>query len=139
MTTENEILQTVDEARSRANSELAEFPSQHKFEMAEVFKDRSGNETKVLIIETDKPGLLGEYMDYGNPFSYQTDGDLKEEKGAIGRYMRFMSNIDLERRGAMEAVGWSAISKAREVVRGFFILRLVSELPEVSTGKPDAS
>ena len=40
-----------------------------------------------------------------------------------------MSNIDLTKDENLKAIGWSVLPQARDVVKGFFMLRLVLDLP----------
>ena len=116
------------DAHSAAKKEMDEFESVQSFAMASEATDINGELTRVLIVDTDREGVIGEYMENGSPFELTEKGVSDPDKKLISHYLRFMSNVDLSDPEVQKAVGWSAIGKAREMVAGFFMLRLVSEL-----------
>lgn len=113
-----------------AKRELADYPSEHRFEMAGQCDDRAGNPVEVLIVNTDPPGFLGLIMDLGNPYSFGEEG-VKEDRAKLRAWLVAMANVDLTQPDVQQAVGATALMKARKVVEGFFMLSLVSSADDL--------
>lgn len=113
-----------------AQKELDALDTVKEFATVEEVVDKDGTPTRVLEIDLDRVGVLGLFMDVGQPFSVQGNGDLQENPKKISQYMDFMANIDLSDDDNLKKIGWSAMSKARGMVRDFFILRLASDISE---------
>lgn len=119
--------------QDEAKTTLDEYGTLHRFEMAGQCKDLAGNETKVLEIDLDCDGILDLFMDIGPAYSFvpgvevAPDARVKKDAAKFKRYMQKMANVDLSDSEVTKAVGWSALGQAREVVDGFFMLRLVSD------------
>ncbi len=112
---------------------LDKFPTIHQFAIKSECLDKDGNKTKVLIIDTDKKGYIGKFLQLGNPYSVYADEDNKDVKTnedgeKLAKYVQFMANIDLEENA--EAIGLQAMAQARNVVSDFFSLVLVSAMKE---------
>jgi hypothetical protein len=122
----------ISAMQAEAAKDLEQFETIQKFEMAGECTDKNGEKTRVLIVDTDADGILGLFMEIGQPFSFSATGDIKEDSAKVRKFMAHMSNVDLSDGAVQKAVGWAALGKAREVARAFFMLRLVSDLNVVS-------
>ena len=126
-------LQEFREYQDEAKVTLDGYGTLHRFEMAGQCKDKFGNETRVLEIDLDCEGILDLFMDIGPAYSFIPGVDIapedrvKKDTAKFKRYMQKMANVDLSDSEVTKAVGWSALGQAREVVDGFFMLRLVSD------------
>lgn len=109
--------------QSEAQKELDEMDMVQKFELTEVLTDKSGEKTKVLEIDLDKKGIIGMILRSGNPVSYDSKGEISISDESLIKYVEFMSNIELTDDN-LDLIGWT-ITKAREAIKGFFMLRLV--------------
>lgn len=126
----------IQKMKTMAEKDMKSFEPVQSFEIPTECEDKEGESTRVLIIDTDKEGILGLFMEHGQPFSFGHDGQIKEDNKKLSLYFNFMSNIDLTNSDNLKAIGWNTLPKAREVVRNFFMLRLVLDLNVVQeTGK----
>lgn len=124
-----DALKQANEAREFAIAELAEFDTVQTFEILEAVADKNGEFTKVITLSTDADAVIELFMFEGNPFSVDTaEAGIAENKPLIVEFLRAMSNIDLTDQTNLKSIGWSGISKAREAVRSFFMLRFISDL-----------
>lgn len=124
-----DALKQASEAREYAIAELAEFEAVQNFEMADAASDKNGELTKVLTLDTESDAVIELFMFEGNPFSIDAaEGGIDESKPLIVEFLRAMSNVDLTDSSILKSIGWSGISKAREAVRSFFMLRFISDL-----------
>lgn len=125
--TKEQALKTAHEAKEEAAKQLENFPSVHEIAIKGQVADKSGNQTKVLVVDFDKEGFIGLFLKHGNPFSMGAKG-IVEDSDKLVKYVEFMSNIDLTKQTNLKEVGLKAVSKARGLVSDFFTLTLVSEL-----------
>lgn len=131
-----EVKASVAKFKKEADDMLDSMGTVHKFEMNGVCSDKQETDTQVLIIDTDRKGVLGMYMRQGQPVTLGASGEMTLNEDKLFHYLNFMSNVDLENEDNHEAIGWAAISKAREVVRAFFTLRLASSFgDDIATAK----
>lgn len=123
------------EFRNAAKDQLDALPSVHRFEMAGECADKHGELTRVLEIDLDCEGVLGLFMDIGQPYEFVFDKDaapedrIKKNAAKFKRFFAAMSNVDLDEPANLRAVGRSALSKARGAADGFFQLTLVVDSP----------
>lgn len=125
---EQKAIDSFVDAHKQASQEMKEFETVQTFAMASECVDKNGELTRALIVDTDRAGVIGEFMENGSPFEVTEKGVSEPDKKLISHYLRFMSNVDLSDPDNQAAAGWSAVGKARDMVAGFFMLRLVSEL-----------
>ncbi len=131
---QNPQLEALDDAREfteTARTTLAEFDKVQTFEMAGIATGKSGEETKVLIIDTDR--AIMSYLEGGNPFEFDETGH-KTDKPLLAQYVREMANINLTDVDSLKQCGLSAIEKARAMVASFFMLSMVAamEIPDLA-------
>lgn len=123
------------EFRKSAQEQLDALPSVHRFEMAGECADKHGELTRVLEIDLDCEGVLGLFMELGQPYEFVFDKDaapddrVKKNPAKFKRFFTAMANVDLDDPANLKAVGRSALAKARGVADGFFQLTLVSDSP----------
>lgn len=136
----NEALKVLNGVRDDAQRELDALDSIKQFAMVGECEDKNGELTRVLILDTDADGILGLFMELGQPYSFVTDVDvpaderIKKNGAKFQRYFQEMVNIDLTDKANLRAIGWGALGQAREYVDGFFMLRLVCDTQlELST------
>lgn len=116
--------------QEEAKKDYDKFPTSHEIELPVEVDDKDGEPTRVLIIETDKAGMIGMFMDNGNPISFNATAEeesakVEIDKGMIRSYTEFMANVDLSDEETLEKIGLGPIAKVREIVNNFFMLRLV--------------
>lgn len=121
------------EFRNEAQKQLDDMPSVHRFAMASECLDKHGEMTRVLEIDLDSEGLLGLFMEVGQPYEFVFDKDaderVKKNHAKFKRFFAAMSNVDFDDPANLKAIGRSALSKARAVADGFFQLTLVCDSP----------
>jgi hypothetical protein len=120
-------LKDASEFATFAKRELAEFEKLQTFEMTGIATDKNGEETKVLMINTDADSVIEMFMIEGNPFE-AGEGVLNQDKPLLAEYVRAMSNIDLTDAENLKLAGMNAISQARGMVAGFFMLSMIASL-----------
>lgn len=125
--TKEQAFAEAQKAKDAATKQLDEFQNFHEIAIKGQVADKDGNQTKVLVIDFDKEGFIGLFLQLGNPFSMGPEG-IAENSEKLVKYVEFMSNIDLTIKENQKEVGLKAISKARSLVSDFFTLTLVSEL-----------
>ncbi|MEP2736734.1 MAG: hypothetical protein ABJP34_10600 [Erythrobacter sp.] len=107
-------------------------------ELAEPCLDKNGKQADVLVIDTDPAGMIGEYLKRGNPFTIAKNGEIQEDAAALGGWLGVMSNIDLTDDVTRHAVGFTALQKARDIVRAYFWATAgIDERENPRTGKID--
>jgi hypothetical protein len=130
---QKEALAAFDAMQKEALVQLGEAKGEHRFEMVGECLDKAGEKTRVLIIDTDRPGSLGLYAERGNPFEPDlTTGKMEEDKESSTAFLRFMANVDIKNDDVLQAVGFTALGQARTAVRNFFMLQRVSEIKRVA-------
>lgn len=125
--TKEQALKAAREAQETATEQLSRFQSLHEIKIKGQVEDKSGNQTKVLVLDFDKEDFIGFFLKQGNPFSMGPEGIIENSEKVV-KYVEFMSNIDLTKKANLKAVGLAAVSKARGLVADFFMLTLVSDL-----------
>lgn len=122
-----QAVESLKGIKGHAKDELASFESVQTFEMESEANDRNGEPTKALVVDIKAKGVMALFVKTGNPFSLTEDG-VSEDSDKLLQYLNLMVNIDLESDEALEAAGIEAIDSAREMVRGYFIMRAMSGL-----------
>lgn len=123
----------MEQFKQASRQQLEAMGTLHRFEMAGECTDLGGELTRVLEIDTDAEGILGLFMELGQPYSFVMDKDVapedrvRKDGAKFQRYLQAMANVDLSDKAVLKAVGWSALARAREVADGFFMLRLVCD------------
>ena len=82
-------MQKLAEIKKDAQKDMDDFQNVQKFEIASECLDKQGQPTKVLIIDTDTQGILGMFMENGQPLSFDLVGAAKEDKALLAEYMDF--------------------------------------------------
>lgn len=134
---QKKALKAVKDSQKEAKEDYESYPKLSSFECEGEVTDKNGEATKVLLVQTDRKGMIGFYLDNGNPLEFNPkSGEVNTDKALLRQYVNFMSNIDLEDEDNLEAIGIGATAKAREFVSNFFMLRLVLDMSvERETGE----
>lgn len=90
------------------------------FKMESCCQDKQDRDVDCLVIDPDPVGIVGEYIRCGNPFWIDDDNEVAQNDDLISHYFNFMSEIDLTVDDNLVAVGYDALSEARETVRLIF-------------------
>lgn len=114
-----------------AEQELSKFKTVHEFPIQGECKDRNGELTRVLILNTDPEGIVEMDMLYNNPAKFDmAKGELQFDRPLLEEYMALLLNIDLSNDDNKKAVGWKARGKALKRAESFFTLGAASLLPD---------
>lgn len=124
-------LKEYEEARKESIEAINNFDTSQQFEMSEEAEDKNGKLTRVLVIDTDRSGILSLMARLGNPCSVEPEKEgLTWDDDLLFKYFNAMSNIELTDAN-LKLIGRKAVLSARNMVTNFFTLLVVSELPEV--------
>lgn len=124
-----------------ARRELEAMTTAHRFAMVGECRDKHGDLTRVLEIDTDAEGILGLFMEIGQPYTFSLEKDvlpedrMKKDNAKLNKFLAVMANVDLSDKEVLKAVGWTALAGARSIADSFFTLRLVADTQlELGTG-----
>lgn len=82
--------------------------------------DKNGSAVSALRIDPDPPGIVGEYIRHGNPYAIGAGSAVECDEDMLLHYLNLMSDINLMDDNNLAAIGFDALSKAREIAGQVF-------------------